>query len=169
MGFFRWATAEGLVTADPMVGITKRKENDVPRSVDEELIKRLLSLPNTKMFCGLRDFCLLVLTMDTGIRPGEAFGLRVDDFNLRAFEVTVRPSVAKTRTARTLPLSPITVDVVNKLITARHEQWRDDVPVYCTETGRPMTRFIWNARMALYSKKMGAKVRPYDLAQLPHF
>jgi site-specific recombinase XerD len=27
MGFFKWAVAEGIIAADPMVGITKRKEN----------------------------------------------------------------------------------------------------------------------------------------------
>jgi site-specific recombinase XerD len=161
--FFEWAVTEGLVPSSPMVGITKRKENDVPRLVDEEVMKRLLKLPDVTTFAGLRDLSLMVLTMDTGIRPKEAFGLKVDDINLRGLEVFIQASVAKTRVSRTLPISPVTAEYLKKLVAARHEQWRDDVPLFCTENGRTMTRFIWNARMGLYSRQLGAKVRPYDL------
>ncbi len=65
-GFFEWAKSEGIVKADIMRGIAMRRENDVPRSVDEDLIKKLLALPDTTTFAGLRDLALLVLTMDTG-------------------------------------------------------------------------------------------------------
>jgi site-specific recombinase XerD len=161
--FFQWAVAEGLVPSSPMTGITKRKENDVPRLVDEEVMKRLLRLPDVSRFAGLRDLSLMVLTMDTGIRPKEAFGLMLDDVNLKGLEILIRAAVAKTRVSRTLPISPVTAEYLKKLVAARHEHWSDEVPVFCTENGRPMTRFIWNARMGLYSKRLDVKVRPYDL------
>ena len=56
--FFEWAVNEGLVPSSPMTGITKRKENDVPRLVDEEVMKRLLRL--LSRFAGLRDLSLMV-------------------------------------------------------------------------------------------------------------
>ena len=58
--FFEWAVNEGLVPSSPMTGITKRKENDVPRLVDEEVMKRLLRLPDMSRFAGLRDLSLMV-------------------------------------------------------------------------------------------------------------
>ena len=65
-------------------------------------------------------------TMDTGARLSEAFSLGLQSFDFRPMEVTIDASAAKTRTSRTLPLSPVTVDVVKKLVAKRHPSWGDN-------------------------------------------
>lgn len=50
-----------------------------------------------------------------------------------------------------------------KLINARHEEWGEDVPLFCTENEITFTRFAWCRRMPIYSKRLGVPVRPYDL------
>lgn len=56
-----------------------------------------------RMFPGLRDYALILLTLDSSIRPGEALSLIPLDINFRAREVYVRAEVAKTRTCRIVP------------------------------------------------------------------
>ncbi|MCL6558201.1 MAG: site-specific integrase, partial [Firmicutes bacterium] len=71
---------------------------------DVGLLKKLLDMPDQTTFSGLRDYALLLLQLDTGIRPKEALSLEVSDINLQACEVYVRAETAKTRIARTLPI-----------------------------------------------------------------
>lgn len=104
-----------------------------------------------------------MLTLDTGIRPGEAFSLLAGDFNFKSLQVTVRKETAKTRSQRVLPILPATANAVRELILARHPAWKDSVPVFCTTEGRPMKINTWEDRMEMYSKKLGVKIRPYDL------
>ena len=113
-GFFEWAKSEGIVGTEIMRGIAMRRKNDVPRSVDEHLIKKLLALTDITTFAGLRDLALLVLTVDTGIRPKEAFGLLLDDLNLRSLEMVIRAPVAKTRVPRTQTIPPIAAEKLRK-------------------------------------------------------
>lgn len=161
--FFNWSLDEGHIQNHPMEGIKKRKEDEKPKSVKEEALKSLLSALKPDTYVGVRDYALILLTMDTGIRPSEAFGLKVRDFNFKALEVHIPASVAKTRISRTLPLTAITVDALRKLIMARHESWKEDVTLFCTEDGSNMNRFVWDKRMSKYSQKIGFKIRPYDL------
>lgn len=161
--FFSWTVSESITPENPIMSIKKRKEDELPRSVKEEVVEKLLTVINQKTFGGVRDYTLLILTMDTGIRPKEAFGLRMANFNGKGCEMIVPADIAKTRVSRTLPLSPITVGAINRLITVRHESWNKDVPLFCTEIGTMMTHYTWGRRMRIYSDKIGFKVRPYDL------
>ncbi len=161
--FFNWAIEEGLIENHPMTGIKKRKEDEKPKSVNEEVLKYLLSLPDTKTYVGLRDYAVFLLTMDSGIRPSEVFGLKVQDVNIKSLEVNIPASVSKTRVSRTLPISPITAEVIRKLILNRHPSWREDTPLFSNENGGKVISRTWGRRMEYYSKLLGTKVKPYQL------
>ncbi len=161
--FFEWTVAEELIPNNPMKDIAKRKEDEKPKSTSEEVLKRLLALPDTKTFVGVRDYAMFLLTMDTGIRPSEAFGLKPIDVNLKSLEINIPASVAKTRISRSLPISAITGEAIRKLMMSRHPAWKDAVPLFCTENGAPVSRFQWDKRLSKYSKDLGVKICPYQL------
>jgi site-specific recombinase XerD len=161
--FTRWLLEERIIETDVLRGIKKRRENDVPRAVDGCVLKRLLRLPDTRTFHGLRDLALLLLMLDCGIRPKEAFALLPGDIEMDAKLVTIRATVAKTGRSRTLPVSLLTAQAISNLIRARRETWGQTVPVFCTNRGGSMSRFLWAARLSKYSARLGTKVRPYDL------
>ncbi len=165
--FFGWTMSEGVITSDPMAGIKNRREGDVPRAVDEDVVRRLLALSDRTMFAGMMDYGLLVLSMDTGIRPKEALGLRSQDFDFANLTVTIPAEIAKMRVTRTLPITPVTAEVVRRLLLVRHKAWPEDAPVFCNQDGSPFCRNSWDRRLRKYSRLLGTKVRPYDL--LPSF
>ncbi|MDR3602559.1 MAG: tyrosine-type recombinase/integrase [Desulfosporosinus sp.] len=45
--------------------------------------RKMLKAPDRSMYSGLRDFCLIVLMLDCGIRIGEAVKLKVNDIDTR--------------------------------------------------------------------------------------
>lgn len=161
--FFSWAVSEQIIESDPMAGIKTRKEDDVPRSVEEDVIRRLLALPDQRTFAGLRDYALLILTLDTGIRPKEALALRLRDFDFANLLVTIRAEIAKTRVTRVLPISAVTAHSIRRLLKVRHPEWPDDGPVFCNQDGQPLNRASWDRRLRNYSRTLGVTVRPYYL------
>ncbi|BAF60316.1 integrase [Pelotomaculum thermopropionicum SI] len=161
--FFDWCIQEGIFTDNPLAGFKRRKAEGRVVNIEEEKLARLLTLPNKETFAGLRDYALLLLTLDTGIRPKEAFSLLVDDINLRSLEVCIRSEIAKTRTTRTLPISPVTAQVIRELLQSRHPAWKNSTPVFCSSEGGKMTDLKWGDRLEVYSKQLGVWIRPYDL------
>lgn len=161
--FFDWCMSEGIHTDNPMTRFKKRKAEGRVVNVTLDDLRALISLPDTKTFAGLRDYAVILLTLDTGIRPKEAFSLLVDDFNFRSSEVYVRSEVSKTKVSRSLPFSPVTAKVTRELMQTRHPTWNNAVPVFCSSEGTALNRHTWGDRLEMYSKRLGVKVRPYDL------
>lgn len=161
--FFNFCIEEGYMTDNPLKGLKRRKAAGRVVNLDVDTLKRLLELPDRTTFAGLRDYALILLQLDTGIRPKEAFGLMLDDINLRAKEIYVRADVSKTKIHRTLPISDATAQAIRELIKARHPSWGDDVPVFCSADGTRVKKSSWRHRIDMYAKKLGVKIRPYDL------
>ena len=132
--------------------------------IPDAALERLLKLPDTRTYAGIRDKALILLTLDTGIRPCEGHGLLISDINLEAGTVTIRQEVAKTNRGRTLYMVAQTVRAIRALIRVRPAEWDDSkVPVFATESGGRMDKDSWGDRMEDYSAKLGTKVRAYDL------
>jgi site-specific recombinase XerD len=161
--FFNWTIAEEIIGKHPMDGIGRRREEELPRSVDLETIKALLAMPDKTTWSGLRDYALILLTMDCGIRPSEVRRLLATDFNLKGLQVTIRAEVAKTRVSRTLPIAPVTVEAIRRLIAARHPGWPQEATLFCSENGNMLDRCSLARRLRKYSDQLGIKVTPYQL------
>jgi integrase/recombinase XerD len=71
----------------------------------KEQILQLLDAPNQREYVGFRDYLLLTLLFDTGLRINEVLNLTVDDLNLPDKTITIRASVAKNGTSRVVPVS----------------------------------------------------------------
>jgi integrase len=161
--FFGWCVEEGYLPADPTKGVSKRREEGRARNIPAEVLKRLLALPDRTTYTGTRDYALILLQLDTGIRPGEALGLLPAHFNLQALEVTIPQVVAKTRTSRIAVYGLETAKAIRRLLKARLPDWDASVPVFASQDGRPMLETSWAHRLRKYSRKVGCRITPYDL------
>ncbi len=161
--FFNWCIEQGMIEDNPLEGFRKRKDEGRQATIDEATLARLIALPNRETYAGLRDYTLILLFLDSGIRPKEAFSLTEDDFHPIAREMHVDASKAKTRMSRTLPMSPMTVDAIQELLSVRPAEWKRGTPIFCTNEGKPLTRHTWGDRMEMYCKKLGTHIWPYAL------
>ena len=117
--FFNWCLQEGIFSENPLLPFKKRKAEGRVANLETDILTQLIALPDKNTFSGLRDYALLLLTLDTGIRPKEAFYLLPTDINLHALEVYVRAENAKTRISRTLPVMPVSAKALRELVTVR--------------------------------------------------
>ena len=79
--FYRYCVDNGYLNSNPMKDFTVKKTE--PRIVQNspEVLSELLKQPDMKTYTGLRDYAMMVLTLDTGIRPSELRQLLPEDFN----------------------------------------------------------------------------------------
>lgn len=161
--FFEWCVKEGIFSDNPLKGFKKRKADNRIVNISDETLTKLLDLPDTTTFAGVRDIALILFTLDSGARPSEAFSLLPTDINLRSLEVCIRSETAKTRISRTLPICPITAKAIGRLIMVRHSSWNNSVPLFCTCDGNYLNRNSWRDRLNKYSKKLGENIYPYKL------
>lgn len=160
--FWDWVQAEGYFKGDrhPLDGLKKRKPRGRIVQLSEKDISRLLSQPDKSRYTGLRDYCLICLQIDTGVRPGEALQLTPEDLSPEKKEIIIRAEIAKTRVSRVLPLSDFTVQNILKLLTVR--PWKR-APIFATETGTPYSVQSWSRRVNAYGKKCGLNITAYHL------
>jgi integrase len=162
-GFFDWVFQEGIIYRNPIEGIKVRRAEPRIVRISPETLQRLLEALNQKTFAGLRDKGLILLQLDAGIRPGEALSLMPKDYVQESLEVRIRAEVSKTRTTRTLFVSPPCADILSRLLTVRLPEWKD-APLFCNETGQPYSVNSWGNRLRKFSlRKLGIQISPYDL------
>ncbi len=161
--FFNWCVEEGYIEDNPITALKLKRKRDEgrARNIDHEVLKKLLDTVDVSTYAGLRDYALIVLTLDTGIRPKEAMSLKIEDVDFIRSTLTIGKGIAKTRIARILPLSFQTLQVLKKLLAVKPDEWEDNL--FMTVDGRPMTVGRWEKRVSTYSKKIGHKIACYDL------
>ena len=161
--FFAYCVVEGICKSDPTEGMKYRRESSRIVDHSEKTIKALLSLPDCSTFSGLRNYTFMLIMLDTGIRPNELLQIRMNDINLEECQLIVREEYSKTRTMRVLPFSPLVAQYIRKLINARHPDWSDDTPIFCSFSGNPMSSHNFQEQFKQYSEKLGVNITPYHL------
>ncbi|WP_149093356.1 tyrosine-type recombinase/integrase [Paenibacillus terrae] len=101
--FFNWLHTEGFTDINPVVGIgTIKAEKRIIETFNNAQIKALFDAPNRSTFTGYRDYCLMSMLLDTGIRISEAEGLDVTDIDWKDRMLKV---YGKGRKERLVPFS----------------------------------------------------------------
>ncbi len=105
--FFRWAHGQGLVREDPAAGVeaveTTRK-HFAPKSITSKQAHHLLREAQAGRHSG-RDYALLQVMLQAGLRVGEVATLRVDDVELRDRSGKIRVRAGKGEKERSVPLN----------------------------------------------------------------
>jgi site-specific recombinase XerD len=120
--FFNWLLDEGEITASPMARMKAPTvpERSVPVITDADLA-RLLKTCDGKEFADRRDYAMLRLLIDTGMRRAEIAGLRVADVD---FDNHVAYVVGKGSRPRACPFGRKTELALDRYlrVRARHRE-----------------------------------------------
>lgn len=160
--FFNWCVKQDYLEINPItkLGLKKRKDEGKIRSKDIEDIKAFIGVIETNKYTGLRDYTLILLMLDTGARPKELLSLTRKHIDIHSKMIEISKDIAKTRTSRILPLSPMTVKMLKKLLSVIPDDW---TYVFSTYEGEYMDTRILDKRFDKYSKLSGIKITPYQL------
>lgn len=154
----RFLHDEGYLKANlaSRIKLQKVKEDTIV-GFEKEQVLQLLAAPNQREYTGFRDYVLLTVLFDTGLRINEALNLTVDDLRLTDRTITVRASVAKNGKARVVPMSKRTAELLEALVEENRTQFTNRSPanVFLLNNGKPLTYNQAYERIRLHGETAG--------------
>jgi integrase/recombinase XerD len=156
--YIRWLYDEKLIEEDysKKLKLVKVPEDTIHPLSDTDL-KKILKACDKNTYAGYRDFTLMILMIDCGIRVGEASMLKLDDVDLKTGIVNIRAENAKTRVFRQVPINKKTCKLLAELIRIS-ESDRCEYIFQSTYGGQIQKQNIILS-FARLGKKTGLKVR----------
>lgn len=176
--FYRWLRISGAIVTSPVDAIdTPKRERKMRTYLTPEEYSRLLAAAGAHP----RDFCILTLFIQTGIRISELCELRLDDIDLDAATLTVR--LGKGMAARTIELEKKGLRATKTWLQVRPTTHydhlflnRDDEPLkewgvrdllnkYCAQAGITKHVTPHSLRHTFASFKAQSGVSPFQLKE----
>lgn len=154
--FFNYLVSERIITYSPMDAVEYQTEEKDTFEVftDEDVIK-LLAAPNLRVYTGRRDYCMMLVLCDCGLRVKELTNLRVSDVDFSLRQIVVRAEFAKTKTLRVVPISQKTAKELQKLVS--YMDVEDDDPLWLTQFGERYYGDTFAKMLKLYAKRVGVE------------
>jgi len=118
--FYKFLVKRNHITSNPVVTIrTPKQEKKLPRFLEYEEVKRLLSTPPMNTWLGARDRAILETLYSTGIRVSELVALNMDDIDFLGEVVHVRGKGKKERIA---PIGSSALQVIQHYMEYRNKR-----------------------------------------------
>lgn len=157
--FFSTLFEEEVIKRNPAEKLSlMRAEQDTIQPLSNDELKMLLTTPNQKLFAQFRDYIIMILMLDTGMRLNEICSLEVNNLDLKARQIILPASKNKNRKMRVLPLSSETIKLLMKLITESKEYF-DSNYVFNTNYGEPVNEKTIQKAFSKYAKQAGIEKR----------
>lgn len=114
---FSWAVDQGLLEANPIIGLAKRGvERAKDRTLSDDEIRRLWSATGT-MIDAYRDTLRLMLL--TGQRSGECAGIRAEEIDIESEVWTIPAERVKNKREQLVPLVGEALEIVRRLLAGK--------------------------------------------------
>jgi site-specific recombinase XerD len=161
--FWSWLSKEGFIDSNPFARVKIPK---VPKKVitpfTEEQIQSLLQAIDISGVAGLRNYAMVLMFLDTGMRLGELTGLKKNDVDLKNKTVKVFGKGAK---ERRLPIGKRLLAALWKYQLYRPQPATGSIDnFFLTQDGWPLTK----NRMETIIKKLGRKAGLQGVRCSPH-
>lgn len=154
--FFNHLVRERRINESPMDAVGYQiEEKDTFEVFSDEDVLKLLESPNRRIYTGLRDYVMMLVLCDTGLRIKELTHLKISDVDFKLNQIVVRASIAKTRTTRVTPISKLTARELEKLISYMNIE-ADDY-LWLTQFGERYFGDTFSKMLKKYGKKAGVK------------
>ena len=118
---FEWCAKQDYLPYNPFRKLQLKKIRDEGKIRPAEIkdIQSLLKSLDKHNYTELRDYNIVLLMLDTGIRTSELTAIRNEDYDPEALSIFIRPEVAKTSRSRTLYLSAMTNASLKKFLKVK--------------------------------------------------
>jgi integrase/recombinase XerD len=154
--FYRWLHNEGLISSNPAANIKKQPvEEDTIGAFTDEQVELLLSAPDQRTFSGFRDYVMMRLLLESGMRIKELLSLQTEDIDLGTRLITLPASINKNRKARVIPISREMVKLLIELINENKTFFPEQNHIFLTTYGDVIAKEGVAERLKMYANKVG--------------
>lgn len=122
--FYKFLVRRNYIDSNPVNPVrTPKQEKKLPRFMDYDGIKRLLSAPDTDNWLGARDRAILESLYSTGMRVSEIVALNMDDVDFLGEVIHVR---GKGKKERISPVGSSALQAIQHYIEFRNRRMLND-------------------------------------------
>ena len=154
--YLKWLHENGYI--DKMHNKIKlqKMQKDTIQPLSKKNIHKMLQMPDKTEYTGFRDYCLMLLMLDNGIRTKEALNLKIDDLDIKNRTIIIRKDVAKTGSTRKVAISRRVAKLLEVLIKNNDKNVEY---VFQSVYGKKLQTTTISRTFAKYGKKAGIKER----------
>ena len=125
--FFNWLENDYTIKKNPMTRIRQIKATRNPREfLTDDEFRRLIGQLDLSYFSECRDYTMIMLMMDSGMRLGECSCLLLSDLNLASRRISLRAEITKSRKDRVVYFSVKTEKILRRWIQFRDRYVESD-------------------------------------------
>lgn len=152
--FFNWLSEEEIIKENPTIQIRQYKHSRKPKSEisDFEFNTILRSLDLSK-FTEYRDYVILQLLMDTGMRIGETLSLKVEDVLIDKKAIFISADIAKGRKDRYVFFSTVMQGILRKWLDYK-ERYYDIQYLFLSSRGNKLDLLNFEKNLKKYCNKV---------------
>jgi integrase/recombinase XerC len=164
--FYKFLVKRNFLESNPVTAVrTPKQEKKLPKFLEYEEVKRLLSTPPTNSWLGARDRAIMETLYSTGIRVSELVGLNLDDIDFLGEVVHVR---GKGKKERITPIGSSALQSIQHYMEFRNKRAQnnsnfDAKVLFVNKHGRRLSTRSVRRKMDKYLKMAGL-----DPAISPH-
>lgn len=165
--FYNWAISKKHIGVNPAQDVgTQTEDTDSFEVFTDAEIESILATPRRRTYTGLRDYVMMVLMMDSGLRVREMSELVRSDFDLRYRQIGMRAEITKSRRSRIVPISRTTADLLRELFEYIGLDDEDsDEFVFLTQYGE---RYYGDTFAKMLKKYANRSILPIKARVSPH-
>lgn len=151
--FFNWAKGRGIIEESPMkyVKISKPDSREL-ETFSREQIRELLQQPNLETFVGFRDYVIMIVLLETGIRLRELTDINVHDIRWQDSQILIR---GKNGEDRLVPFQSQARRVLKRYLKVRGESFTD--ALFITHDDDKISRKAVQDRISKYGRMANIK------------
>lgn len=159
--FYNFLANDGVVTDNPSKKVAFMREDvDTVQPLSDDELKRLITAPDKSSYAQYRDYVILLLMVDTGMRISEICGIEMPEVDVKSRHIVLPGSKTKNRRPRVLPLSPEVAKHVQTLMNESLTYFGDTVQyVFCTNAGERLSPRSVYKYLKRYAQSAGIKSR----------
>ena len=164
--FFNWLDRECLIKKNPMKKIRQLKTNRKAKEyIGDEDFKRLSNALDKSYFPEHRDFAMIMLMIDSGMRLGECSCLTMEDIDLTKKQIFLRADITKGRKDRVVFFSNKTENLLRRWLQFKDRYVETDYlfPVKSTGAHIDVNRFETNFKHYLKRAGLNENITPHCL------
>ena len=156
--FYKFLVKRNYISSNPVISIrTPKQEKKLPRFLEYEEVKLLLSTPPVNTWLGARDRAILETLYSTGIRVSELVALNMDDIDFLGEVVHVR---GKGKKERISPIGSSALQVIQHYMEYRNKRAQsngnfDSKVLFVNKHGRRLSTRSVRRKMDKYLKMSG--------------
>lgn len=162
--FFNYLYENDYINSNPCKHIRYLKQERKPLYyITDNEFTLILNNMDISKFSEYRDFIIIQLLLDSGMRIGETLLTKTENVNLKRNTIYLPAAITKGKQSRTVFYSN-KVSHLLKLWLNYKDRYRDSVYLFCTNQGKPLTVCNFETNFKKYCRRVGVEnAHPHTL------